>query len=224
MSVQDDMLIWYAAYGSNLLKERFLAYITGGECRYSSRSYRGCADKHPPLSDMRYEFCRELYFSKSSKTWGNGGVAFITPEETASVRTYGRCYLISLQQFIDVALQENGLDPANGDVSLDLIKLSRTGSVLLMPESDDLWYNRVLFCGTHDNVPVLTITASQNENSRFVNPDAAYLRVIFYGLSQSWGLDSKTVTCYLINKKGISGNYSPDDLRDMVEKWKSRSI
>ncbi len=221
MAAQSDMPVWYAAYGSNLLTERFLAYIIGGPCRYSSRSYRGCADKHPPLKDMPYEFCRELYFSKSSKTWGNGGVAFITPEETVSAMTYGRCYLISLQQFIDITLQENGLDPARGVVSLDPVALSHAGSVLLMPESDDLWYNRVLYCGTLDDIPVLTITASHGENSRFVKPDAAYLRTIFYGLSQSWGLDNRTIIYYLIEKKGISGNYSADDLQDMAEKWKS---
>ncbi len=40
----------YAAYGSNLLKERFLAYIKGGT--FMGIHYEGCRDKtEPDLSD-----------------------------------------------------------------------------------------------------------------------------------------------------------------------------
>jgi len=31
-----ESLVWYACYGSNILKERFLYYIEGGICRYNA--------------------------------------------------------------------------------------------------------------------------------------------------------------------------------------------
>ena len=38
----------YAAYGSNLLKERFLVYIKGGE--FEGKNYKGCKDKTDPVN------------------------------------------------------------------------------------------------------------------------------------------------------------------------------
>jgi len=43
--------IWYACYGSNLLKERFMHYIGERVCRFNSASYSGCTDQSEPLED-----------------------------------------------------------------------------------------------------------------------------------------------------------------------------
>ena len=41
--------VWYACYGSNLLRERFMLYIQGGFCRFNNREYTPCNDKSAPL-------------------------------------------------------------------------------------------------------------------------------------------------------------------------------
>ena len=41
-------LVWYACYGSNLLKERFLCYIRGGRPIGAQRTFYGCKNKKEP--------------------------------------------------------------------------------------------------------------------------------------------------------------------------------
>jgi len=71
--------ILYAAYGSNMLKERFMFYITGGF--YNGKRYDGCIDKEKP-EDWGYMFVPyRLYFAKRSSRWDKKGVAFLSCEK-----------------------------------------------------------------------------------------------------------------------------------------------
>ena len=72
-------LVWYASYGSNLLYNRFLCYIQGGEIEGANKVYPGCRDRTPPIMDKQIVIPHELYFSKHSNIWENKGVAFIKP-------------------------------------------------------------------------------------------------------------------------------------------------
>lgn len=94
--------IWYASYGSNMLKERFMAYIKGGN--YEGREYKGCDDKTLPTDDRSVIIPYELYFANKSKTWNNCGVAFIDSESKDS--TLGRMYLITEDQYEQLRDQE----------------------------------------------------------------------------------------------------------------------
>ena len=47
--MEKNNLVWYACYGSNLLKKRFLCYIQGGKIEGCKKSYFGCDDKSPPI-------------------------------------------------------------------------------------------------------------------------------------------------------------------------------
>lgn len=123
--------IWYACYGSNLLKERFMYYIGGGVCRFNGTRYRGCTDQSEPLDDRPCIVKHELYFGNSSSKWDDGGVAFLNKVRNENVLTLGRMYLISEDQFKEVQEQE-GLG----------------------------WYNEVLDLGMEDGVPVKSFTHS----------------------------------------------------------------
>lgn len=102
-------LVWYASYGSNLLRSRFMCYIRGGRPKSSSKGYRGCTDKSEPLKDKPVRIPHELYFSGRSSVWGGGGggVAFIKPTRASKGEfTLGRMYLITREQFTQVVRQE----------------------------------------------------------------------------------------------------------------------
>ena len=96
----------YAAYGSNLLKERFIIYIKGGE--YRGRYYRGSSDRNDPI-DLGWIYVpHRLYFAKRSPTWDNKGVAFLSyeAERNKEYYTVARLWKISKAQFEDIKEQE----------------------------------------------------------------------------------------------------------------------
>ena len=105
-SVSDDHLVWYATYGSNLLRERFDCYIQGGQPAGAGNTYKGCREKANARETRRVVLPYSLYFAERSKTWG-GAIAFIR-RSISDARTYGRMYLVTYGQFNDVVRQENG--------------------------------------------------------------------------------------------------------------------
>src|SRR6185312_10705420 len=48
----DNRIVWYAGYGSNLLRRRFDCYIKGGKPEGSKKTYSGCRDKNDPRGDL----------------------------------------------------------------------------------------------------------------------------------------------------------------------------
>ena len=119
----------YAAYGSNLLKERFLVYIQGGN--YQNRNYKGCTDKaeSEDLGWMRVP--HRLYFAKKSSRWENKGVAFLSceKEEKPQYHAVVRLWKISESQFIDIHEQEG-----------------------------KSWYHKILVLGEKNGLEIKTIT------------------------------------------------------------------
>jgi hypothetical protein len=69
----------YAAYGSNLLKERLLTYIKGGKFRGLPKWHTGCPDKTEPLSLGWKKTPYRVYFGGYSGSW-EGGAAFLSTE------------------------------------------------------------------------------------------------------------------------------------------------
>lgn len=98
--------VWYLGYGSNIQSNRFICYITGGQTIGNIRQYQGCRDKSKPLRRKKIIINHELYFSKASQAWENGGVAFISTTSNREMTTFARMYLITKQQLCDVAKQE----------------------------------------------------------------------------------------------------------------------
>lgn len=84
--------VWYACYGSNINKTRFMRYINN------------CTDTTPPVEDRPFVFNSNIYFAKSSGQWDNGGIAFL--DETCEGSSYGRVYKITREQYEEVKVQE----------------------------------------------------------------------------------------------------------------------
>ena len=97
-------LVWYVAYGTNMLIERFMVYINGGIFRGKGKAKEVCAEKFPSSANKPFLIPYELYFGKVSKTWDNGGVAFIDADKPGTA--LGRAYLITEKQFSHIQEQE----------------------------------------------------------------------------------------------------------------------
>ncbi len=123
------MRIIYAAYGSNLLKERFLVYMKGGE--YKNHFYKGCKNKTEPIDRGWMYVPYRLYFAKESSKWENKGVAFLTceKEEDKDYHALVRLWEIEEDQFDEIWEQEG-----------------------------KSWYHMKIYLGEKDGIKIYTIT------------------------------------------------------------------
>lgn len=121
----------YAAYGSNLLKERFMVYIKGGE--YRGRYYKGSSDKEDSIDSGWIYVPHRLYFAKQSPRWDNKGVAFLScgVERNKDYYTVVRLWRISEIQFEDIKKQEGRI-----------------------------WYDKELYLGEKDGLEIKTVTGN----------------------------------------------------------------
>lgn len=156
-ALEEQAFVWYACYGSNLCKERFLWYIQGG----GPKNNPGCQDKTLPVVDRPYTIPYGLYFANHSKTWGNGGVAFLKTERNEKANTLGRAYLITNALFEDVKRQEGA--SAN-------------------------WYGHVLDLGTLGGIPVKTLTRVPEKSGQYVinTPSLEYLDMLRRGIWETY--------------------------------------
>ncbi|MDP7265807.1 MAG: hypothetical protein QGH39_09665 [Candidatus Thermoplasmatota archaeon] len=184
--------VWYASYGSNLLRERFMCYIKGGRPEGSTTTYKGCTDKQPPLRDKRITIPHELYFAKESDTWENKGVAFIRSTKDSDAKTLGRMYLITREQFTQVVRQENGRDPGHKSIQIDFESTVNNGESLIPIRC---WYGRIIYLGDADNEPIFTFTAKREEDK--IEPGMKYLSMIKKGLKEAYGISNEEIASYL---------------------------
>jgi hypothetical protein len=187
-------LVWYAAYGSNLSRERFDVYLRGGTPAGGAHEYPGCRNETPPIDDRSWQCGFRMRFGGSSRTWG-GGVALIDDAQDG-VPARVRLYLITLEQFADVVAQENWLEPG----SVDLTEVTFAPHHVIGP---DHVYRVVLQVGEIDGSPVLTIT--QDPSAPTATPTMRYLTHIARGLREAHGLDAGGVVDYLLTRPGVAG-------------------
>lgn len=183
--------VWYASYGSNLLKKRFSCYIAGGTPEGAQREYAGCTDKNLPEASKPITINAELYFARQSKTWHGGGVAFIKPTEDPDMNTLGRMYLITAEQFSEVVKQEIRLKE---DLVIDLEELAAKGSLLLNERS---WYNKLLFLGRENGYPIFTFTNKDYLKDEINPPHETYHSTIAAGLRETYGMTDLEIKEYL---------------------------
>lgn len=84
--------VWYAAYGSNINKSRFMKYI------------EACTDTTEPLEDRTFMIPHNIYFAYNSSRWNRKGVAFL--DDSKEGMAWGRIYKISRKQFLEIQEKE----------------------------------------------------------------------------------------------------------------------
>ena len=87
--------VWYAAYGSNINRSRFMEYI------YS------CTNKTEPLEQRPYIIPHNVYFAYKSRRWNRKGVAFLDQQEDGM--SLGCIYKISMEQFGEIQRMEGAI-------------------------------------------------------------------------------------------------------------------
>jgi hypothetical protein len=198
------MLVWYAAYGSNLLRDRFVTYLRGGPVPGSGRLQRGARDAADPVADRPFRLPRPLVFGQRSTGWGGGGVCFVDPDRSDD-GALGRAWLITVEQLADVWLQENGA-PDGPEVDLDRLAVDGTA------DFGRGWYRWLHHLGELDGHPVATFTC---EVAPDPNPaDRSYLEVVGRGLIETWELSPVEAARYLASRSGNAGRVDADRLAE----------
>lgn len=214
--------VWYASYGSNINRERFLCYIQGGTAKCATHTEQGARDDSLPVDEKNILIPRQLYFARKAMKWQGKGVAFVeadragegvAAEKGAEQPTLGWMYLITVEQFEDVVKQENSL-PVSDPIDLRLEEAREKGSVTLLEKS---WYGRLVFLGYVDDYPVFTFTSPVDLIDDVVGPSEEYLSMIAGGLVENYPLSLDELVDYFAAKPGVSGSWTEHDLREVLE-------
>ena len=201
--------IWYACYGSNILEERFICYIKGGQPKGAQTKYEGCTDKTLPADNEDFYICSELYFARESSNWDNGGVAFIRTLFEPQTSTIGRIFLITKGQLIDIAKQET---KTTTELTIDFDRAIKGGSYIFKRPS---WYGNLLYLGQQGDYPIFTLT-NENDLQPATRPSKSYLKTICEGIKEAHNFDNPTIFDYFKTKLGVKGNYSDEELLSII--------
>lgn len=202
--------VWYVCYGSNLSRDRFLAYIQGGKVKGNYIKEKGCRDKTLPIKEKNITINNELYFSSKSLKWNNQGVAFVNPVSDSRVKTLAKAYLITMEQFIDVTNQENGNSLKPKAIKRAVRKSLSLGNANINNTSK---YGKILYLGQSESYPMFTFTSLKMEEP--IAPSCKYLKMISSGLKDSYGLELPEICEYFNKAKGV--NYSPETLETLLK-------
>ncbi len=207
-SMNDD--VWYACYGSNLRRSRFMCYILGGTPKGASAANPGARNTTPPSDARPFRLPHRLYFAERSARWQHLGIAFLETSRSARYSALSRIYRLTRKQFLDVFAQENRLPL--GEASIDFAELHRRGSLVV---SESL-YGNCLYVADVDGLPVYSFTRQADvAPSARVPPGEAYLKTIIMGVLETFpGLDAmRDLVPYLT--QATSGEIS----QPLLRKW-----
>ena len=167
VSDKEDV-VWYASYGSNLSKERFLCYIKGGVCAANGKEYKPCTNNQlVSEKDDRAWFPGQMYFGNESGSWGHKGVAFYDPDAPGG--TFMRMFKVTREQLWEIQEQES---------------------------SSAKWYGRILALGIHaDGCPIYTMTSEFRRP--FNAPAENYFSLISKALTEENGFTENEAKTYL---------------------------
>ena len=184
--------VWYVSYGSNMSLRRFACYLEGGTPPGGSRRNPGARDRRLPARTAPVDLPGTVYFAGESPQWG-GGVAFY--DHARPGRTAARGYLVTAEQFADIAAQEMYRTPRADDPLAALVLAPLPdGRHELGPGR----YETLLDVGRYDGLPLLTFTSPHGiEVVPHTVPSPTYLSMVRDGLRESRGWDDAQVATYL---------------------------
>lgn len=129
VEIKRNDYVWYASYGSNMLYERFLTFITGGNCKFNGVDYKGCRNTLIPKDSRPITIPYNMYYGNKSSIWGNEGVSFLDIESYG--QALGRMHLVTGEQFEDILSQQ---------------------------ERGENWYNQSVSLGEYNGIEIITFT------------------------------------------------------------------
>jgi len=178
-----------------------MCYIQGGTPEGGNRRCPGCTDRTPPRDSRPVTIPHELYFSKNSSVWQGMGVAFVKAKRDEVAQSLGRMYLITREQFIEVVRQENGRQPDDASLTVDLERTRAEGRTMIRGG----WYGRVLYLGEEEGYQVFTFTGRwKDEDIVTSRPSKEYREIIAKGLRETYpGMGDAVIREYLERAGGM---------------------
>jgi hypothetical protein len=183
----DDGEVWYVSYGSNMAAERLTCYLEGGLPPGGSRANPGARDPRPPRHRIPVDLPGAVYFAGDSPQWG-GGVAFYDHEASGPAAAVG--YLVTAEQFADVAAQEMHRVPQDGDPLEEIVIGGLPPHLDGRHEVGPGRYETLVEIGRYDGAPMLTFTAPHGiDHVEHTPPTMSYLSMLAAGLrdTRGWG-------------------------------------
>jgi hypothetical protein len=160
-----------------------------------------------PRADKAVWLPGTVYFATESQVWG-GGRALYDPG--ASGKLAGRAYLITVEQFSDVASQEMYREPG---LDLDLTQIV-TGGLIQMGTGR---YETFIYVGQDKQVPMVTFTAPWGiDDVPLLSPSSAYLQMLGQGLCETHAWDAQSAADYLANLPGARGAWTPEEIASLL--------
>lgn len=188
--------VWYVSYGSNMDPRRLRAYLEGGAPPGGAAEHPGARDGAPPADSAGVTLPGRMYFAGRSRVWDGGGVAFY--DHDAAGPTPARAFLVTAEQFTDIAAQEMGRTPAPGDPVESALERGLPGGRLVLGPG---YYETVLELGELRGLPMLTFTAAQRYGAAMhTAPSAAYLATLAAGLRQAHGWPQRRIDDYFAER------------------------
>ena len=183
--------IWYVAYGSNLLADRFESYILGCGDDAVWGGHRGSADATLPAGDRQVVVPHPVYFGGHSRRW-NGACCFCPVEPLGDDRlpVVGRAWLGTWGQMVDIVAQENGL-PTSAATLPDLVP-EPGAAVRVLDGVIDL----LLGMDDIDDHPACTLASSNLPPA--APPSPSYRQVLAAGMAEM-GLAPEVAERHLVD-------------------------
>lgn len=208
--------VWYVAYGSNMNSARLHHYLVGGTPPGGGRAYPGCRDHRPPLRTAAVPLPGGIYFALESQAWG-GGMAFYD-HELLPGQAAARAYLLTAEQFSDIAAQEMYRQPG---ALVDIDGVVERGRLTLGAGR----YETMVHVGARDGSPMITFTAPWRQADVPANsPAPRYLELISSGLHEARSWSASEIAEYLIARPGVAGNWGMEQLRRLAERGVDRGV
>jgi hypothetical protein len=188
--------VWYVSYGSNMSTERLAVYLEGGTPLGGNRNNPGARNSSPPRRSVPVDLPGALYFAGDSPQWG-GGVAFYdhdAQEPAQGGPTAARAYLVTAEQFADVAAQEMYRVPQEGDPLEEVVLGGIDGGRHHVGPGR---YETLVEVGVLDGAPMLLFTSPHGiDHVEHTQPSASYLTTMALGLKESREWDDDEVAAY----------------------------
>jgi len=195
VALPQDGEVWYVSYGSNMYGDRLACYLEGGVPPGGSKLNPGARDPRPPRRVISVDLPGTVYFAGESPQWG-GGVAFYDHETPGPSAGVG--YLVTAEQFADIAAQEMHRVPQHGDPLEAVVTGGLAEHLGGRHEVGPGRYETLVEIGRHDGAPLLTFTAPHgSEHVEHTLPSDAYVAVLAAGLRETRRWREQQVTSYL---------------------------
>lgn len=187
--------VWYVSYGSNMSVDRLSCYLEGGIPPGGSRANPGARDPRPPRRVVPVDLPGTVYFAGASQQWG-GGVAFYDHDTPGP--SVGVGYLVTAEQFADIAAQEMHRVPQEGDPLEEVVLGGLPEHLGGRHEVGPGHYETLIEVGRYDGAPMLTFTAPHGiDHVEHTSPSPAYVAMLAAGLRATRGWREHEVASYL---------------------------